>query len=133
MFRSDYLSLVDALSPTDVGEQVSQYIADRYAITSADVLAKLQRRERLGPVAIAADFDLPHVEYSGAQQGVLLVQSLQAGRQHTALYLIVNVTHPDAELATWLQAILTTAGLAKLRRCHSLRELEKLIMEGKHV
>jgi len=127
MFKYNYFNPGNLTSKAELYQQVSEYAATLYEIKPTEILEKIQAREKLGSVQIGTNFDLPHIEYNGAKQGIILTNYKISYYSGTSLFIILNVVCPDPDLENFLKTILTDEGLDRLRNCQSMAELKKLI------
>lgn len=129
MFKYDFFSKCDFQSKEDMTRNVCEFISDEYGINFNSILAKMNDRERIGSVEVDEGFFLPHIEYSGDLQGLVLVNYELNKKKYTSLFMIVNVTKINAQLEKILTTCLNKSGMNELRNCDSQKEFEKIIKE----
>ncbi|WP_334352473.1 PTS sugar transporter subunit IIA [Companilactobacillus sp. HBUAS56257] len=127
MFKFNFLFLNNVSSKEEVNMLVSRQIEKDYGIPTTAVLKKIQAREALGSVQVSKNFDLPHIEYDGKNQGVFLTNYFLQKNLYSSLFLIVNPQEINKELEKFLKNILNETGLESLRRCKNLNEFKKII------
>lgn len=129
MFKYDFLSEHNFQSKEDMTHSVCKFISDEYGIELNDILIKINERERIGSVEVDKNFFLPHIEYSGDLQGLVLVNYKMNKEKYTSLFMIVNVTKVNEQLERFLMTCLNGQGMNELRNCNSQKEFEKIIRE----
>lgn len=130
MFKYNYFQIGTINSSQELNKLISEKIETLYNIGAESVLTKITERENLGTVQIADDFDLPHIEYDGQKQGIILASYQMHHYSASSLFLILNAKHPDKDLEKFLGKVLNDVGLDKLRNCRSNNDLQKIIKEG---
>lgn len=129
MFKYNYYQIDNVDSKQELNRIISKKVASLYNIQSDEVLTKVNEREKLGSVQIGDNFDLPHIEYDGQMQGIILVNYKINYYYATSLFIILNVVYLDKDLEKFLGGILNDAGLDKLRNCRNTADLQKIVEE----
>lgn len=130
MFKYNYFQLDNIGSKKELNQFISKKVETLYDIGAESVLSKITEREKLGSVEIGTNFDLPHIEYDGQVQGIILVNYKINHYSATSLFIILNVVYLDKSLEEFLTHILNDTGLDKLRNCRNTNDLQKIVEEG---
>lgn len=130
MFKYNYFQLDNINSKQELNQFISKKVETLYDIGAESVLTKIIERENLGSVEIGTNFDLPHIEYDGQEQGIILVNYKINNYYATSLFIILNVVYLDKDLGEFLNRILNDAGLDKLRNCRNINDLQRIVEGG---
>lgn len=127
MFKYDFFPKDNFKSKEDMTTSVCKFISDEYGINFNSILEKIRDREKIGSVEVDQNFFLPHVEYSGDLQGLVLVNYKINEDKYTSLFMVVNLAEVNQQLEKFLTTCLNKNGMNKLRNCQNQKEFENIV------
>lgn len=115
-------------------ECIAQEVGPAFDCPIDDARELINARNKLGSTMIANDFDLPHLEITGLQQGLALIEFVKNDLTlYHSLVLVVDSNKVSKKLQLIMPTLLQDENIKLLRECHSEQTFTKLIKEMDNV